>query len=267
MDPSSPACYHPQPHASLLPRSKMPLPPLMLQSLIFGHDYPSSGRHPLLPPLPAAVLSLLLLLAIACLYHSHRWLVVASFPAMSSAARSIVRCSHHWHFLCRPPHHPLIDMCHPLFDCPPSSINSGYPSHHRFKPCIASRPSYSLVWLSIIHHGWLLHCILSHHCLLSAGASACHLATASCCLPWLLVALLPLPFFASPPPIHLGLHLFFFVASSSCHQLLLSPAVEVDWCVVFLSTLAVGKDKYPWQLRWQWWRQWWRQRQQQQWRW
>jgi hypothetical protein len=90
-----PACCHPKPHASLLPRSKMPLPPPMLQSLIFDHGNPSFGRCLLLPPLPAAVLSLLLLRATACLYRSYQWLVVASFPALSSAARSVVRRYHH----------------------------------------------------------------------------------------------------------------------------------------------------------------------------
>ncbi len=63
-----PACCRPQPHASLLSRSKMPLPPPMLRALLFGDGNPSSSCHPLLPPLPAAVLSLLYLSATACLY-------------------------------------------------------------------------------------------------------------------------------------------------------------------------------------------------------
>jgi hypothetical protein len=65
----TPSCCCPQPHASLSSRSKMPLPPPMLQSLLFGHSNPSSSHRVLLPPLPAAVLSLLLLPAIACLYR------------------------------------------------------------------------------------------------------------------------------------------------------------------------------------------------------
>ncbi len=223
----------------------MPLPPPMLQSLIFGHGNPSSGCCPLLPPLPATALSLLSLPTTACLYRSHQLLVVASFPALSSAARSVVRGSHHWHFLCRPPRRPLFDLCRPLFDCPPSFANSGYPSRLHFKPCIPSVPLLFSGVVSLIHPGWLLHCISSHHCLLFVCASACHLATASCRLPWLVVALAPQPLLAPLPPIRLGLHLFLFVTFSSCHQLLLSPAVEVDWCVVFLSTLAVRKGKYP----------------------
>ncbi len=140
-----PACCHPKSHVDLSPRSKMPLPPLMLRSLIFGHGNLSSSRCPLLPPLPAAILSLLSLPATACLYCSHWWLVVVFFPALSSAAWSIVCRSHHWHFLCWLPRRPLFDLCCPLFDCPPSSVNSGYLSHHHFKPCIPLCPSPSLV--------------------------------------------------------------------------------------------------------------------------
>jgi hypothetical protein len=33
-----PACRRPQPHASLLSRSKMPVPPLVLQSILFGEN-------------------------------------------------------------------------------------------------------------------------------------------------------------------------------------------------------------------------------------
>ncbi len=138
-----------------------------------------------------------------------------------------------------------VDLCHSLFDCPPSSVNGGYPSCHRFKPCIPLFPSFSLVQLSLIHPDWLLCCISSRHCLLSASASACRLAAASCHPPWLVVALPPPPFLAPPPPIRLGLNLSLFVPSISCHQLLLSPVVEIDWWIVFLSTLAVGKGKYP----------------------
>jgi hypothetical protein len=90
-----PDCCRPQPHVSLLSRSKMPLPPLMPRALFFGHGNPSSSCHPLLPPLPAVVLSLLLLSATACLYRPNRWLVVVSFPALLSAACSVVRRSHH----------------------------------------------------------------------------------------------------------------------------------------------------------------------------
>ncbi len=64
------ACCCPQPHASLLSRSKMPLPPPMPQSLLFGYGNPSSGCISLLPQLPAAVLSLSLLPAKACFYCS-----------------------------------------------------------------------------------------------------------------------------------------------------------------------------------------------------
>jgi hypothetical protein len=53
-----PPCRCPQLHASLLSRSKMPLPPPMPRSLLFGNGNPSSGRRPFLLPLPAAVLSL-----------------------------------------------------------------------------------------------------------------------------------------------------------------------------------------------------------------
>jgi hypothetical protein len=90
-----PACCRPQRHASLSSRFKMPLPPPMLQPLLFGHCNLSSGHHPLFPPLPAAVLLLLLLPVTACLYCSHQWLVVVSFLAPSSAAHSVVCCSHH----------------------------------------------------------------------------------------------------------------------------------------------------------------------------
>jgi hypothetical protein len=178
-----PACCCPQSHASLLSRSKMPLLPPMPQSLLFGHGNLSSGCCSLLLPLPAAVLSLSLLPATACLYRSHQWLVVASFPAQLSAAHSVIHHSHHDTFVAGH-HNVLFSICAILFliaPLPPSMVV--IPPSTAFNPCTLLCPSCSLVWSSLIHPGWLLHRILSCHHLLSAGSSACHLVTASLCPP------------------------------------------------------------------------------------
>ncbi len=141
-----PACRRPQPHASFSYRSKMPLPPPMPGSLLFVHGNPSSGPCPLLPPLPAVIPSLSSLPATACLYCSHSWLVVASFPAPSSTAHSVIRRSHNWHFCHQPPRHPLFDLHHPLFDClPPSMVV--IPPAIAFYPSTPLCPSCSLVWI------------------------------------------------------------------------------------------------------------------------
>ncbi len=74
-------------------RSKMSLPPLTPQSLLFGHANPSSSCSPFLPQLQAVVLLLLLLPATACLYRSapiNGWLLCPSLlhllPALLSSA-------------------------------------------------------------------------------------------------------------------------------------------------------------------------------------
>ncbi len=140
-----PACCHPQPQASLLLRSKMPLPPPMLWSLLFSHRNLSSGRRPLLPLLPVPVLSMLTLPANAWLYWTHQWLVFASFPVSLSTAHSVVCCSHHRHFIAD--HHIFLFLiCTVLFlmaPLPPSTVV--IPPITPFNPCTQLCLSRSLM--------------------------------------------------------------------------------------------------------------------------
>ncbi len=143
-----PACQRPQLHASLSSRSKMPLPPPLLQLLLFGHRHPSplanapfSSRC---QPLSSHSHHCQPLLAITNPIDG--WLLRPSLlPSPLSAACSIVLHSHHWHFCLQPPCCPLFDLCCSLFDCPPSFFNGGHPFCHCFKPCTLSCPSCSLV--------------------------------------------------------------------------------------------------------------------------
>ncbi len=138
-------------------------------------------------------------------------------------------------------HGVLFLICAALFlitTLPPSMVV--IPHTTAFNPCTPLCFSCSLAWLSLIHPGWLLRCISSCCCLLSAGASTCCLATASHHLPWPVVALPPPPLLAPPPPIHLGLHLFLYIASSSsCHQLLYPLLLRLIDASFFVSTIAV----------------------------
>ncbi len=155
--------------------------------------------QPLLQPLPtfAAIASRYpLTLIVASLitvpapidgWLLHPSLLFCPMPTLSSTATIIhtfiASCWAILFFICA-----ILFLIAPL---PPSTVV--IPLATAYNPCTPLCPSHSLVWLSLVHPSWLMHCILSRQCFLSAGASASCLATASCCPSWMVVALPPLP--------------------------------------------------------------------------
>jgi hypothetical protein len=97
---------------------------------------------------------------------------------------------------------------------------------HRFNPCTPSPPYHSLVWLSLIHPGWLSHhvtqprpvcqglCLPSQCCLSSSTLIVCCVATSASC--HTTASRLP-----GPPPLFICCLLLLPLTS-------LSPAVDFD---------------------------------------
>jgi hypothetical protein len=125
----------------------MPLPPPLPRSLLFGRGNPSFGSYPLLPSLPAIVLSHSSLPATACLYHSLLWLVVVSFPAPLSTAHCVVRRFIIDTFVAGR-RAVLFLICAILFLIAPlHSSMVVIPPAIAFNPCTLLCPSCSLVWM------------------------------------------------------------------------------------------------------------------------
>ncbi len=163
-----PSCRCPWLHASLLSRSKM-------RSLLSGHGNSSPCQRSLSFYQPLSFHShfcqpLLVFTALIDGLLLRPSLLRRLLPAPLSAApiidTFIVGC------------HVILFLIAPLLPSmmviPPTTV---------FNPHTPSCPSRSLVWSSLIRPGLLLHHISSRCHLLSASASACHLATASCCPP------------------------------------------------------------------------------------